>query len=762
MSEINILERRIVPNKPKVIANEQFEIYIPVATYDTPGISSFDNFDFNVINGKVFLGLKVGTSISFTKDDNYNITMSLLDKNGSVISTSTVDLPLEHAVDEVSYSEELKEFTIRHINGDIEKITIADIVKDYLPLTGGTLSGGITVEKSGATNHFTAKNADNGSSTEYGVGIIHDHGHEVHFPGKSGTLAMFSDIDAAEIRVEEKLDTAKEELNKTLDKTNAEVKVLRQSLMQTGIIYTADDVNTWNERITVNGEEIVDGSLAVLKKVVGSTVKCYNLFNPNRTKKSFGAFDNTTVRNFNENALYYGVSPNNYRNEANLSDASYENGVFTFSTKITQYGIGIPFKVMPSTAYTASLKILSGAEIAICVGQYTKDGVYISEKLGSIMAETYTFTTDSECEWINVIVCIRNYKADQELITISYKDVQLVYDSTAKPYQPYFTGLKNASFAGIESTGRNLFDITKVQAGNIGKFTVDGNNVLFNPLTSTIDGFAFSYWADVKPNTDYRINYSAKSVDRVYIYTDKLFGNVFSILQLANSKNFNSGENSRLLIAFYSLKSHRDGSVETISNIMLNAGKTAWPYEPYIEPSVLNFPETDVGKWDSIDLENQKVVRGTRTITFTGDEDFDGQYISNYGQVMYPINKSKYYCLYKSENYLFVSSDTTIPAIAGNTAGSKIAFRVNKTSTLDEFVQKLKNMVALANPLTIAYPLTTATETPFTDAEKASGDEYEVQEGGTEKVINNENSEFGANNTLTVNYLYVGGKGDEA
>lgn len=48
MSEINILEQRYVPVKPKVLAEEQIEVYIPTAGYDKPGAASFDPLSFIV------------------------------------------------------------------------------------------------------------------------------------------------------------------------------------------------------------------------------------------------------------------------------------------------------------------------------------------------------------------------------------------------------------------------------------------------------------------------------------------------------------------------------------------------------------------------------------------------------------------------------------------------------------------------------------------------------------------------------------------
>lgn len=55
MSEINIIERRLVPVKPKVIANEQVEIYVPVAGYEYPGVAAYNSDDFVVTGGIVHL-----------------------------------------------------------------------------------------------------------------------------------------------------------------------------------------------------------------------------------------------------------------------------------------------------------------------------------------------------------------------------------------------------------------------------------------------------------------------------------------------------------------------------------------------------------------------------------------------------------------------------------------------------------------------------------------------------------------------------------
>ena len=54
--ELNTIETVVTPEKPKVLANEQIEVYIPKADYNMPGVASFDSEGFVIDpNGKVRL-----------------------------------------------------------------------------------------------------------------------------------------------------------------------------------------------------------------------------------------------------------------------------------------------------------------------------------------------------------------------------------------------------------------------------------------------------------------------------------------------------------------------------------------------------------------------------------------------------------------------------------------------------------------------------------------------------------------------------------
>lgn len=163
-------------------------------------------------------------------------------------------------------------------------------------------------------------------------------------------------------------------------------------------------------------------------KGIRSTGK--NLFNPDRTVKSFGAFENTTRRNFSENALYIGASWSNYVNSGNLSDISIENGTISFKTRFEAYGIGIPFKVTPNTKYRLSYKLISGENIDGAIAYYTADGTYISGRMYE-----KAFTTPNNCAWMNVIICATQSRDTAQ--TISYNNVQLEYGDTVTEYEPY-------------------------------------------------------------------------------------------------------------------------------------------------------------------------------------------------------------------------------------------------------------------------------------------------------------------------------------
>lgn len=202
-------------------------------------------------------------------------------------------------------------------------------------------------------------------------------------------------------------------------------------------------------------------------KGIRSTGK--NLFNPNRTVKDFGAkYDNKAKRDFDENAIYIGATANNYYDPSRVSNASYENGKFTFTVAPELYGIAIPFKVAPNTTYTFSKQILNGTNTRTSIGYYTSNGTFISFEYTK-----NTFTTPSNCGWVTVVV--NNTTGLSVAQTISYNNVQLEYGDTTTEHEPYKA---DESFMLDEAVGLPKWDYIDTERGKVVRqtriFTLDG------------------------------------------------------------------------------------------------------------------------------------------------------------------------------------------------------------------------------------------------------------------------------------------------
>lgn len=136
----------------------------------------------------------------------------------------------------------------------------------------------------------------------------------------------------------------------------------------------------------------------------------------------------------------------------------------------------------------------------------------------------------------------------------------------------------------ISVASKNLFNINEAYAGTANPLTIDGDKMIFGYEGRTNDFFAVACWVDVVPNTDYFASIASyKSIYSLYIYSDKLYGNV--VAQVSPNSSFNSGNNTKLLVGIYTLYKLRDASTttETISQVQIEKGTTPTEYTPYVE-----------------------------------------------------------------------------------------------------------------------------------------------------------------------------------
>ena len=198
---------------------------------------------------------------------------------------------------------------------------------------------------------------------------------------------------------------------------------------------------------------------------------------------------------------------------------------------------------------------------------------------------------------------------------------------------------------------------------------------------------------------------------------------------------------------------------------MLNYGSSALPYEPYISHEVSLDTAIELPAWDSINPTTGKRIVQSNTLTFDGTETWDitnveGYYayyilldsipqplgiselaaINNKVETRTPAANSEGCCLTNS-NYsalLFWFSETAYPDL----------------STVDAWKAQLAAWNTAGDPLTVCYQTATATESDI-----SMEDRLPAYKNGSETVIHGatDNSEYGAENTLTQNYAEVRG-----
>ena len=542
---------------------------------------------------------------------------------------------------------------------------------------------------------------------------------------------------------------------------------VNMALTQSGLVkkYKQPNTQEYNERVTADGLNVLDGSKAVLKKVVGNTVRCKNLFNPDKLLAANGWTE--------KNGIYSG-----------LSGALHP--VYNSSS-----GVSIIDDFKENTQYTLSF--------------YGQTKEYDGYKQGIIVSFVYTDGTRSElimqdAEETKYILISTAGKTVQGLY-FSYgaslmtylRDIQCEQGSTATEYVPYFTGLKNASFQGIKSTGKNLFDLT--DALNSSKWYYNGGSH-FYPL-NLMAGKQYTLSGEVvKLLSEYSGFVANSRIDivRKQDVNSFSFTSIYDIENVKKDFNFSFEAQGNEYLFIYAGGTYPAQTLtlvnaylnEIIQNLQIEYGSTATAYEPYTENTLELPEEVDCGLGTTIDFENKKIVNSGKTIVLTGEEAWvvdkgytveSGYYSSMYciglltgrenraygiatdGYVAHSLDEISYY----GNGFWWVGVNEAVLYILGAEryfGFTQFADPNNPTTeegkTLkSEWIAFLKQRYADGNPVTIRYVSSTSKETPFTSEQSAVGNEYTAHKDGLETVLGNSNQEFGAENTLTQDYILI-------
>jgi hypothetical protein len=687
----------------------------------------------------------------------YKLTIKLLNKEGAPLGEAfEIDLPLESVVVNGEYLPTTKTLVLTLQNGNIINIPLGDIIDglipssekgqpngvaelnadgvvpesqlpplDYVKKTGDTMSGGLLVKAAGTVATIAGFGYGitfNGNGYSYGYDGIHTSGENLGY-------YRFPNIDGMHILA----------IRSDLEPIQAQLELHSQVIMQSGLAYTADDVNTWNERVTANGLNVLDGSKAVLKKVVGNTVACKQLFIPenivNFGKNEFATFDET------ENAYLIPAMGGYYfdKNKYLYEYQGKENTQYTFTADIKQgtaVNIGFVFHYADGTTSNSSNRIQPT--------EYTR------------------YSATSEAGKTLTAISL-NYQTGGSMY---FKNARLNEGTADLGYQPYFTGLKSASFGGIESTGKNLVDIANPYSGSSRFWSYsDGVWTGKAPFYQVL-WFKFS----VKENQSYTISFdhltSSATNNRIMIQ-DESGKAVLNTIAQGNrpTVTYNSTYTGTANLTF---QSFLDGEDYIFKNLQVEEGTTATEYTPYISPYLFDFPKTEMPLGKTIDFENKKITDYGATIELKGTENIYYSSAIGYGSVFFSA------LVGEEKDAIGVCTDATIvqksPSASGEMqigdgrSGANPVFwrgilaqlgfwasTDDNTTAIASFKSYLAQRYADGNPVTIRYVSSTLqSETDFT-----ADNEYTAYKSGTEKVLSNDNAEFGANNTMTINYVFV-------
>lgn len=417
--------------------------------------------------------------------------------------------------------------------------------------------------------------------------------------GQSTTSVMSQKAVTDELQV---LSDKAHEVDGKADTLTAEIAVINVALEQSGLLkkYKQPIEQEYNERVTADGANVLDGSKAKLEKVVGNTVKCNNLFNIS---------DGGIVKNARVSVSTGGV----YSAEG-YSVSGY-----------TAVGGASQIVISGANTQTATYFAFYDKTKTFVSGEYKNDGTAISVPTNAHYLR-FDFVSTATAVMVNE-------------------------GSTALPYQPYFTGLKSASFAGIESTN------------------ADGTetSTLTFPKTPTPLGVTIDF--ENKKITDYGFEVVLKGTEK-----------------------WN----------WYGYQNTRNGAV-------MDTG----PSYPRCNPTL---------KGISTDSDNV----GTISLIVTAA---NGIWINMPSNIIW---------------------NDILDRLGYTTAGA-YATDEEQTTAITNFKSWLAQRYADGNPVTIRYVASDVqSETDFTES-----NEYTAYKGGTEKVLDNDGNEYGADNTLTQDYILV-------
>ena len=603
---------------------------------------------------------------------------------------------------------------------------------------------------SGNKTH-TGINTFNGFTSINGVGIDADAivkgSDRFKYPVKSGTLALTSDIpenivtkdENGQIKVpfapaqdddavsKKYVDTAISDTQGQLAQTNQNVEDLYTILEQAQVVTVTTLEQAYTTRETADGENIVDGVQTTVKEIRGKTVKSENLIPYPYTETTKTA-----------NGVTFTVN----------SDGSIMvNGTATANSSFVLVSDLSPIKLDKSESY-----FLSGCPSG---GGFERYRIFIQntayQQGYSDVGNGVSFTAEYTDYYIFIII-----REGATVNNLVFRPM-LNAGTTAKPYSKWFAGLKNAFFKEIVSTGKNLIPYPYYEKSRVINgitYTVNSDGSILLNGTATANS-SFVLVSDLSPiKLDKSESYflsgcpSGGGFERYRIFIQN------TAYQQGYSDVGNGVSFTAEYTDYYIFIIIREGA--TVNNLvfspMLNHGTSALPYEPYTSDTLSAATPIELAEYDVAYPETGETKRNSGKKVFDGTETWEARGsagdLYRYGAVLANVK----------------TSGACVANLSGENSGASVAgnyfidteFKVfTNIATVDEWKAHLAEIATAGNPLTVIYETAEA----ITEATPFDKSKYIAWKNGSETIEQgaNDNSEYGAENTVKQDYFTLTG-----
>lgn len=536
--------------------------------------------------------------------------------------------------------------------------------------------------------------------------------HANIFPAGSGTLALTSDIPTDYVTEKEFSNLAQQ------------VEDL-YALGEQGGLFTVTTVeDTYTARETAGGNlNIAEGVSTIVKTIEGSTVKCDNLI-PYPYAETTKTVNGVTFTDNGDGTITVNGTPTNI---ASFILASH----------------------IPLSGKYALTPITPGSNLIYTINFYDVNNTLVAE------INSNTFNTQDYEGATNCTILIKRAENNDAINNVKIYPM-LNEGTTALPYQPYFKGLKNASFEKIVSTGKNLIpypytETTKTVNGVT--FTDNGDGTITVNGTATANTtFILSRAVSADPGKKYHGS-GCPSGGSTSAFILFFHDGTDGYPDIGDGATFNlRGTKLNISIRIY--------AGATLNNLvfrpMLNFGTTAESYEPY-KQSVLSLPSPiENPAYNTLDFQTGKNVSQGITKVFDGTEAWSINTTYNAFSYYLPVKGIAFTSVcsrYGGEN---VKSWSALKDFEAQNGELVLLVKDSRYTTVDEWKAYLAARYAAGGPLIVRYK--TAEVQSETDL-NASSDRYLAWKNGSETVVQGgtDNSEYGAENTVTQEYFTITG-----